>query len=296
MSFVYVPLGTFSMGSPEGERGRFSAEVQRQITITRPLLVQTTEATQHQWQTLMGTNPSSTKGKRLPVDRISWVEATAFCNALSRSENLPECYDLSQCSGTPGRGDYKCANPPKHFSLDCEGYRLPTDAEWEYFARAGATGAYYLGEQQIPGELEFHPDDMLRYDWKEDADLDKIAWYSANSGGVIQPVGEKLPNAWGIYDVLGNVHEFTWLSYRKHALYCNADADPLQDPVCFVPGKPSFSQQLRGCHIGLPPAFCRLGLTSISFNSEYVNGPGTGFRVVRTWRDSEPKKRHELIR
>jgi formylglycine-generating enzyme required for sulfatase activity len=128
-----------------------------------------TEVTQGEWQAVMGSNPYKFKtcGANCPVEKVSWEDAVGYANALSRREGLPECYSGSTFTG-----------------LGCSGYRLPTEAEWEYAARAGTTAATY-------------------------ANLAGVAWYDANSGAATHPVGQKQPNAWGIYDMLGNVFEWT---------------------------------------------------------------------------------------
>ncbi len=166
--FVRIPSGSFQMGSPASEDGRFTDETQHRVTITRAFLMQATEVTQGQYRSLMGKNPShfTSCGDDCPVETVSWREAVAYCNALSRKEGLPECYDGDRLEG-----------------LDCKGYRLPTEAEWEYAARAGSTGARY-------------------------GDLDSVAWYDGNSGSSTHPVGKKKPNAWGLSDMLGNVNEW----------------------------------------------------------------------------------------
>ncbi len=166
--FVRIPAGSFQMGSPASEDGRHADETQHRVTITRAFLMQATEVTQGQYRALMGKNPShfTSCGDDCPVEKVSWRDAVAYCNALSRKEGLPECYDGDSLRG-----------------LDCKGYRLPTQAEWEYAARAGSSVARY-------------------------GELDAVAWYVDNSGSSTHPVGKKKPNAWGLYDMLGNVWEW----------------------------------------------------------------------------------------
>jgi formylglycine-generating enzyme required for sulfatase activity len=156
------------MGSPRSEDGRYDDEMQHHVTISRPFWLQATEVTQGQWQALMGTNPSYFDGcgRDCPVEEVNWEDAVAYLNSLSDQEGLARCYDGDRFKG-----------------LGCEGYRLPTEAEWEYAARAGTTGARY-------------------------GDLDAIAWYDGNAGRRTRPVGHKSPNGWGIHDMLGNVWEW----------------------------------------------------------------------------------------
>ena len=182
--YVRVTPGTFMMGSPDSEDGREDDESQHSVTITRPFCMNSTEVTQAEWQAVMGSNPSkfTSCGANCPVEQVSWEDAVAYANALSRREGLPECYAGSTFSG-----------------LSCKGYRLPTEAEWEYAARAGTTGATY-------------------------GNLDSVAWYDENSGSATHPVGQKQPNAWGLYDMLGNVWEWTGDWYRT---YPGTVTDPL---------------------------------------------------------------------
>jgi formylglycine-generating enzyme required for sulfatase activity len=167
--YVRIAPGTFMMGSPPDEEGRFDNESQHSVTITRAYCMKATEVTQGEWQAVMGSNPSELKccGANCRVENASWEDAVGYANALSRREGLPECYSDSTFSG-----------------LGCRGYRLPTEAEWEYAARAGTTAATY-------------------------GNLDSVAWHQKNASGTIHPVRQKQPNAWGLYDMLGNVWEWT---------------------------------------------------------------------------------------
>lgn len=120
---------------------------------------------------LMGENPSHFKAPDCPVENVSWIDAAKFCNKLSESAGLQNCYKLESEHQT-------CA-----FVESANGYRLPTEAEWEYACKAG-TG-------------------MIRY-----GSLDEIAWFKDNSNQMSQPVGKKMPNQWGLHDMLGNVWEW----------------------------------------------------------------------------------------
>ena len=186
--YVRIAPGTFLMGSPESEDGRVNNESQHRVTITRGYCMKATEVTQGEWQAVMGSNPSGFKscGANCPVEQVSWDDAVSYANALSRREGLPECYAGSTFTG-----------------LTCTGYRLPTEAEWEYAARAGTTGSRY-------------------------ANLDSVAWYDANAGAATHPVGQKQPNAWGLYDMLGNVFEWTGDWYGESS---GATSDPTGAPA-----------------------------------------------------------------
>jgi formylglycine-generating enzyme required for sulfatase activity len=179
-NMVRIPAGTFTMGSPANEAGRDSDEVQRQVRISKDFLMGKYEVTQAEWKAVMGSNPSYFKGDNLPVECVSWYDAIEYCNALSKKEGLTPTYTINGTSVT--------------WNKNANGYRLPTEAEWEYACRAGTTTAYYSG-----------------------SGVDSAGWYGSNSGNKTHPVGEKTANKWGLHDTHGNVWEWCWDWYGDYA-------------------------------------------------------------------------------
>ena len=177
---VQLAKYNFTMGSPTGEVGRGSNETQHAVTLTTNFWMAESEVTQRQYRNLMGSNPSSFQGDDLPVESVSWFEAVAYCNALSQKEMLALCYQIS--GTTVLWADVKCT-----------GYRLPTEAEWEYSANpARPPRTVYAGSDVVS----------------------EVAWYGANSGSKTQAVKTRKENERGLYDLSGNVWEWAWDWYQ----------------------------------------------------------------------------------
>lgn len=210
-----VPAGCFIKGSPPDELGRgLKTEEQRAVTLTHDVWIQQTEVTQEQWLAQGLPNPSGigpdgtdgdcTDDPRCPVGNVTWFETLAFANMQSKAHlpPLPSCYELHGCTGSVGEG-MRCESvsitAPSIY--ECEGFRLLTDAEYEYALRAGTTTAFYTGSMTMDALA-----DASQCNGHEP--LLPIAWYCANAGRFTHPVGQKRPNSWHLYDMAGNSEEW----------------------------------------------------------------------------------------
>jgi formylglycine-generating enzyme required for sulfatase activity len=169
------------------------------------------------------------------VETVTWHEAAAYCNALSKKSGLSSCYS---CRGSGPEVQCKAADALRGRRIyDCPGYRLPTDAEWEYACRAGTTTAYYNGESPVETRVSCV---------KEDPVAGAIGWYCQNAGRRTHPVGGKQPNAWGLHDMAGNVWEWC---HDQYLAVLKADAtDPwgIQDSPMRVARGGSWRYYSRG--------------------------------------------------
>ena len=164
MEFVLIPAGSFTMGDPNFEAGKGNGMPQHTVTISKPFYMGKYEVTQAQWREVMGDNPAHFRGPNNPVENVSWEDAQEFIRLLNTKEGHNR-------------------------------YRLPTEAEWEYAARAGTSTAYSFGDNQN--------------------ELAEYGWFKGNAMSMTHPVGEKQPNPWGLYDMYGNVFEWVQDWYGK---------------------------------------------------------------------------------
>ena len=221
MPMVWIPAGSFQMGSPESESGRYDDEGPVHAVALDGFWMGTTEVTQAQYNMVMGTNPSYFKGANLPVDSVSWNGAMAFCRRLSERTGKT--------------------------------YTLPTEAQWEYACRAGSMTRFSFGNS--------------------DSDLGAYAWYRGNSNSRTHPVGTKRPNAWGLYDMHGNVWE--WCLDWYGADFYGTAAARAKNPV---DNNAANERVLRGGSWRLDPLFCRSARRSWGSPADAYRS--VGFRVV----------------
>jgi formylglycine-generating enzyme required for sulfatase activity len=223
---LYIAPGTFIMGSPSSEPRPPDKEKQHRVTLTKGFYMGATEVTQQQWRTIMGRNPSHFKGNNLPVENVSWEDCQEFIQRLNARE-----------SGNK--------------------YRLPTEAEWEYAARAGSKTAFANGGISERG----------RYD----SNLDAMGWYSGNSKGKTHPVARKKPNAWKLYDMHGNVWE--WCQDR----YGDYPSGHVTDPIVT---SSRWGPVIRGGSFYHPARDCRSAVRHLGGRD--LRASNVGFRLVRT--------------
>ncbi len=197
---VVVDVGdgvTFLMGSPEGEPGRLDDEGPRQVTLTQSFLVSDHQVTQSEWRSVMPWDESEFIGADRPVESITWYDAVEYCNRLSESIGFDRAYGIS---GISRRGD-RIESADVVWDRRSNGFRLLTEAEWEYICRAGSEDPFHTGGITEPDCAPLDPN------------LDAAGWYCGNSEWMSRPVRGKTPNAFGLYDLHGNVHEWCFDFY-----------------------------------------------------------------------------------
>lgn len=242
--YVKITPKPFAIGARSIDANKDSLEIFEgaTITLTHPYEMKATEVTLGEWLFVTGAVPprwEDTCGLECPVTYVTWIEAATYLNALSKKESLEPCYTI--------KGE--AVAWPKGY--ECTGYRLPTEAEWEFAARGGKEEQAY------------------------DDNVDAIAWSYENSNDKTHPVGKKKPNAYGLYDMLGNVWEWTW-DEKQYGCY----EGNMTDPVIGGLERKELDRVLRGGSYS-----DRVMSMRATVRSQYLanaSGSQYGFRPVRT--------------
>ena len=236
---VLVPGGAFMMGN---ERGDADEKPVHEVRVDA-FLIDKCEVTQEQFKALMHKDPSHFKGAQNPVEQVTWADTAFYCNARSRAEGLQPCYDEET-----GACDFAA-----------DGYRLPTEAEWEYACRAGTHSAFHFGD--------------------DEAKLAAYGWFEKNAGKQTHPVGQKRPNPWGLYDMHGNVLEWCNDAYGE-AYYAESPKKNPRGPA----EEPGADFVLRGGAFDTSADACRAAFR-VGDTPGQVDGcfrrDEIGFRCVR---------------
>ena len=261
--FVLIPAGTFQMGSEKGDDWNKPVH---EVTITKPFYMGKYEVTQAEYKKYCryGANSPSSNygdGDNYPAYNVSWYDALVYCNKRSMAEGLTPCYSISGNTDPKKWGTVPTSSNSTWNAVVCDwnanGYRLPTEAEWEYAARA-----------------EDNTVDSFTYSGTSDVnELGEYAWYTSNSKSKTHEVGTKSPNAYGLYDMSGNVSEWCWNWFTNSY---DTEAEGGSDPTGAAAG---YWRVYRGGEWGNNSAGC--AVSRRGYNGSCICNSGIGFRVVR---------------
>ncbi|GHV11843.1 hypothetical protein FACS189491_03800 [Spirochaetia bacterium] len=257
--FVRIEGGTFTMGSPASDVDRFYDETQQHTVTISTFYMGKYEVTQKEWAAVMGSNPSRFKGDTLPVEMVSWYDAIEYCNKRSEKEGLRPAYTIDKSRFDPNNyaftdSEFEWKNDTIRWIVtvnrNANGYRLPTEAEWEYACRAGTATPFSTGNNITTNQ----------------ANYDEKGIYMV----MTTTVGSFAPNRWGLYDMHGNVEEWCWDWYGDYSTAAQTD------PAGAASGA---GRVLRGGSWGSLARFLRSAFRHDSIPSN--RDIGFGFRVVR---------------
>ncbi|MDR2397584.1 MAG: formylglycine-generating enzyme family protein [Spirochaetaceae bacterium] len=271
VEMVQIPGGSFKMGSPETVEDSFDDERPVRTVTLSPFLMGKYEVSQEQYQAVMGSNPSYFDGSagreaaegeiqgRRPAENMNWYSLLVFCNTLSVREGFTPVYSINGSSNPADWGAVPTESTTAWnkvvMDMAAKGYRLPTEAEWEYAACDGVGIA--SGGFRYPGSDT----------------LGDVAWYTFNSGGKTHEAGKKKPNAFGLYDMAGNVYEYCWDVWET--TYPSEDeTDPRGKPTTWT------DRVYRGGNYNLSMTRLLRSATR-SYGFEESAEKGAGFRLVR---------------
>jgi formylglycine-generating enzyme required for sulfatase activity len=241
LDFVKIEGGFFIMGSPASEVSRHKDEAQHQVMVGS-FYMGKNEVTQREYEQVMRTNPSRFHGASLPVEQVSWFDAITYCNTRSIIEGLTPAYVIRE---TEILWDH-----------NADGYRLPTEAEWEYACRAGTRAAFNIGNNITPYQANF------------DGNYPYNKQFKGRYRAMTTTVRSFAPNDWGLYDMHGNVYEWCWDQYKPY------DDSPTLDGSLASPGI------LRGGSWTSEARFLRSA--NRAFLDHAAKTDYVGFRVVRS--------------
>lgn len=270
-NFILVEGGTFSMGSPDSEAWRSDDETQHTVTVS-DFYMGAYEVTQAEYQAVTGSNPSAFSGEDMPVETVSWLDAITYCNARSQMEGLEPAYTIGGQAVTWNRS--------------ANGYRLPTEAEWEYACRAGTETPFNTETSISAEESNYwgHYPYLIEDNYFNQSNLEtRPGVYRETTVAV----GSFQPNAWGFYDMHGNVGEWVWDYYGDYNIEAQTDPAGPDSGVMRVNrggGWNDFAKNLRSAYRATLPqdsAVFNVGFRLVR-NAEVGSGTVTGSNLEST--------------
>jgi formylglycine-generating enzyme required for sulfatase activity len=262
-NMVRIEGGSFQMGSPSSEVDRSSGEVQHQVTVSA-FYMGKYEVTQKEWSEVMESNPSSFKGDTLPVGNVSWYDVIEYCNKRSEKEGLTPAYTINKFSADPNnQSTSDTVGWTVTWNKSANGYRLPTEAEWEYACRALARTPFNTGNNITTNQANYNGD----YPYNNNA--------KGTLRGKTTAVGSFAPNWRGLYDMHGNVWEWCWDWYGSYSSGSQTDpvgpAGPASSGGGRVPRGGSWQSDAQ----------YHLRSASRSYGTPSARDNDLGFRLVR---------------